>query len=97
MAAYEDNVGDTITFAETFQSLEDFVIDALTITDTKTEEFGHNVSDSLSFAETFEEVIKRLTAYLEDRIYVVDSLSSEWTHIGSFTEDSQTDLTWTEI
>ena len=97
MASYSDNLNDTITLTDSIVDLNDFLSDTITMSDGITVEYGHSLSDILTLQETVEVDIKRLVSYLEDYIYTTDAIESEWTHIGGFTEDSQTDHTWTEI
>lgn len=97
MPSYSDDVGDTITLTDEIKDLDAFIRDTITVSDAKTSEIGNNVSDTISINETFLSSLSLGNVYLEDVIYITDNIQSEWTHIGSFSEDSQTDLTWTEI
>jgi len=97
MAAYESNVGETITLTDALSALDEFLLDSVTIGETIALESGHNLSDTVGIDDVLVKLYANLTAYLEDYIISVDTIGNEWSHIGDFTEDSQTDHTWTEI
>jgi len=94
-----DYFSESVTLSETFTFEEtDNFSESLSLSDsisTGTEDFTIYLDDRINVTDILTYDTKDFTIYLNDRINLSDKVVDEF--YGDFTEDSQTDYTWTEI